>query len=174
MTPCSLIEIYQRFGEPTASVFSYRGENLHPEDRHCVFSDITAENPLLIVRHTANEILQRLQKVYLRSQNVCLTPSAMKADVCVGVVATYGARGAGYRFGSGGLDSCSLAPAWTCHTGGRTGGCPADCLAGWLICWSTLSVSLTDMIFVCLNFQQLNVTFHRICDLSLIPIIGYN
>jgi len=157
MKPCSLTEFTYFSGNLLHPCFLYRKENLDPEDRSCVLSDTEGENLQLIEHHTANEIFHTLQKVHLRSQNACLTPSTAKADVCVWVVVTYGARGAGYRFGSGRQDSCSLLPAWTWHTGGRTGGWLSGWLTdwltyrltGWLVGWlfDWFSVSLTDMIF---------------------------
>ena len=143
MKPCSLVEFTNFSGNLLHPCSLYRRETLHLEDRIYVFPDTGEKNLQLIEHHIANEIFQTLQKVYLRSQNACLTPNAAKADACVWVVATYGARGAGYRFGSGRQDSCSLLSAWTWHTGGRTVGWlsgwltdwSAECLACWLAVW---------------------------------------
>jgi hypothetical protein len=159
MKPCILLEFTNFSGDLLHPCSLYRRENLHLEDRSCVLPDKGEGNLQLIEHHIANEIFQTLQKVYLRSQNACLTPSAAKADVCVWVVVTYGARGAGYRFGSGRQESCSLLPAWTWHTGGRTG--------GWLFDF----VSLNDVIFFCLNCQHLNFTFNPVYDLSFVAVI---
>jgi len=60
MKPCSLMEFTNVSGNLLHPCSLYRRENLHPEDRSCVFSDTGEENLQFIEHHIANEIFQTL------------------------------------------------------------------------------------------------------------------